>query len=140
MLASACKSGEVRVWDPETGKQKGKTLVGHKQWITWLVWEPLHLNPQCRKLASSSKDGDVRIWDVMLGACLINLSGHTQGVMCIRWGGTGLIYSASQVTIQYLTHILLFLTDMRTIKIFQSIKEILRNYCSQKSEGTLQWS
>jgi len=96
MLASACKSGEVRVWDPETGKQKGKTLVGHKQWITWLVWEPLHLNPQCRKLASSSKDGDVRIWDVMLGACLINLSGHTQGVMCIRWGGTGLIYSASQ--------------------------------------------
>jgi len=99
MLASACKSGEVRVWDPETGKQKGKPFVGHKQWITWLAWEPLHLNPQCRKIASSSKDGDVRIWDVMLGTCLITLSGHTHGVMCIRWGGTGLIYSASQVTI-----------------------------------------
>jgi len=96
MLASACKSGEVRIWDPETGVQKGKPLLGHKQWITWLAWEPLHLNPLCRKVASSSKDGDVRIWDVMLGTCLITLSGHLQGVMCIRWGGTGLIYSASQ--------------------------------------------
>jgi ribosome assembly protein 4 len=96
-LASACKSGEIRLWDAATGTQKGKPLVGHKQWVTWLVWEPFHLNPQCRKLASSSKDGDVRIWDVVLGTCLINLAGHQQGVSCIRWGGTGLIYSASQV-------------------------------------------
>ena len=96
-LASACKKGEVCIWDPETGKQKGKTLVGHKQWVTSLAWEPLHLNPSCRKLASSSKDGDVRIWDVVIGNCLINLAGHQQGVSCIRWGGQGLIYSASQV-------------------------------------------
>lgn len=97
-LASACKKGEVCIWDPETGKQKGKPLLGHKQWVTSLAWEPLHLNPSCRKLASSSKDGDVRIWDVIIGNCLINLAGHQQGVSCIRWGGQGLIYSASQVS------------------------------------------
>lgn len=95
-LASACKTGEIRLWDSATGTQKGKPLVGHKQWVTWLVWEPFHLNPHCRKLASSSKDGDIRIWDVVIGTCLINLAGHQQGVSCIRWGGTGLIYSASQ--------------------------------------------
>lgn len=100
-LASASKSGDIRLWDPETGKQKGKPLVGHKQWVTWLAWEPLHLNADCRKLASSSKDGDVRIWDVILGSCLINLAGHQQGVSCIRWGGSGLIYSASQVEFSF---------------------------------------
>lgn len=96
-LASACKSGEIRVWEAESGKQTGRSLAGHKKWVTCLAWQPLHLDPHCRKLASSSKDGDVRIWDTLLGSCLICLSGHQQGVSCIRWGGTGLIYSASQV-------------------------------------------
>ena len=99
LLASACKNGEIRIWEADSGKQKGKQLVGHKQWVTCLAWEPLHLNPQCRKLASSSKDGDVRIWDIIMGTCLINLAGHQQGVSSIRWGGTGLIYSGSQVNV-----------------------------------------
>lgn len=50
-----------------------------------------------RKIASSSKDGDIRIWDTWTGVCLMNLAGHKQGVSCIRFGGMGLIYSASQV-------------------------------------------
>jgi len=28
--------------------------------------------------------------------CLLTLSGHKQSVTCLRWGGTGLIYSGSQ--------------------------------------------
>ena len=43
------------IWDPKTGKQIGRTLSGHKQWITWLAWEPFHLNAECRRLASASK-------------------------------------------------------------------------------------
>lgn len=35
-------SAQIRIWDPVTGKQLGKTLKGHLQWITWLCWEPLH--------------------------------------------------------------------------------------------------
>jgi len=95
-LASGCKNSEIRLWDPETGNQVGRTLSGHKQWITWLAWEPIHRNAECRRLASSSKDGSVRIWDVVLGKMLMSLSGHLQGVTCIRWGGEGLIYSSSQ--------------------------------------------
>ncbi|XP_057295137.1 notchless protein homolog 1-like [Hydractinia symbiolongicarpus] len=95
-LASGCKNAEIRIWDPETGNQLGKPLTGHKQWITWLTWEPLHRNIECRRLASASKDGTIRIWDVILGKTLITLSSHLQSVPCIRWGGEGLIYSASQ--------------------------------------------
>ncbi|KAG8230807.1 hypothetical protein J437_LFUL010587 [Ladona fulva] len=95
-LASGCKSGHILLWDPNSGEQKGKQLVGHKQWITSLSWEPFHKNPDCRHLASSSKDGDVRIWDTLLGQCLRVLSGHVQGATCVRWGGSGLLYSASQ--------------------------------------------
>jgi len=95
-LASGCKSGAIWMWDPTTGNQIGKTLMGHKQFITWLQWEPLHRNPACRRLASASKDGTIRIWDTVLGQTLIHMSGHLQSVTCLRWGGTGLLYTASQ--------------------------------------------
>jgi len=95
-LASGCKKSEIRIWDPETGQQLGKTLTGHKQWITCLQWEPFHRNTECRRLASSSKDGSIRIWDTVLCKSLIILTSHLQSVTCIRWGGEGLIYSSSQ--------------------------------------------
>ncbi|XP_065830638.1 notchless protein homolog 1-like isoform X3 [Oscarella lobularis] len=94
-LASGCKNSQIRVWDPVTGKQTGKALSGHKQWITWLAWEPLH-SPECRHLASASKDGTIRIWDVTLGSTVRTLSGHTMSVTCVKWGGEGLLYSSSQ--------------------------------------------
>lgn len=27
------RSGEIRVWDPKTGIQKGQPLRGHKKWV-----------------------------------------------------------------------------------------------------------
>ncbi|XP_017781834.1 PREDICTED: notchless protein homolog 1 [Nicrophorus vespilloides] len=95
-LASGCKNGKIMIWDPQTGKQLGKVLSGHKQWITALSWEPYHQNSDCRYLASSSKDGDIRIWDVILGSTVRVLSGHSACVTVVRWGGSNLIYSASQ--------------------------------------------
>lgn len=53
-------------------------------------------NPECRYLASSSKDGSVRIWDSVLGRCEKILTGHTQSVTCVKWGGDGLLYTSSQ--------------------------------------------
>merc|ERR1719232_1080874 len=44
LLASGDKAGQVMVWCPRSGKQKGRSLIGHKQWITSLAWEPLHLS------------------------------------------------------------------------------------------------
>lgn len=95
-LASGCKNSQICIWDPATGLQMGKTLTGHTKWITWLSWKPLHLDPESRFLASSSKDGTVRIWDVLLSSCNIILSSHLQSVTCVKWGGTNLLYTASQ--------------------------------------------
>jgi len=97
-LVSGDKSGNIICWDPFTGKQKGRTMTGHKQWITSLSWEPLHLSNQgvSRRLVSGSKDGDVRVWDVVLAQCIRSLTSHTASVTSVRWGGSGLIYSASQ--------------------------------------------
>lgn len=53
-------------------------------------------NPECRYLASASKDGSVRIWDTLMGRCDKILTGHTQSVTCVKWGGDGLLYSSSQ--------------------------------------------
>lgn len=53
-------------------------------------------NPECRYLASSSKDGSIRVWDAVLGRCEKILTGHTQSVTCVKWGGDGLLYTSSQ--------------------------------------------
>ncbi|XP_014367190.2 notchless protein homolog 1 [Papilio machaon] len=95
-LASACKQGKLMLWDSETGNQIGKTMMGHKQWITALAWEPYMKNPECRKLASSSKDGDVRIWDTVTCLTILSLTGHSKAVTSVKWGGNGLIYTSSQ--------------------------------------------
>lgn len=49
-----------------------------------------------RLLASSSKDGDVKIWDTVLSTTVLTISGHIKCVTVVKWGGNGLIYTASQ--------------------------------------------
>ncbi|XP_023707868.1 notchless protein homolog 1 [Cryptotermes secundus] len=95
-VASGCKNGHIIVWDPDTGLQVGRTMLGHKKWVTALSWEPYHSNPECRRVASGSKDGDIRIWDVVLGQTLLTLAGHSKAVTCVKWGGSGLLYTSSQ--------------------------------------------
>ncbi|CAH2262853.1 notchless protein homolog 1 [Pararge aegeria] len=119
-LASACKQGRIMLWDPLSGNQIGKTMMGHKQWVTALAWEPYIRNPECRKLASSSKDGDVRIWDTVTGHTILSLTGHSKAVTCVKWGGTGLIYTSSQD---------------RTIKVWRSEDGIL----CRTLEGHAHW-
>lgn len=41
-LASADKNGSIFVWDTTTGQQLGNALLGHKLWVNYIVWEPLH--------------------------------------------------------------------------------------------------
>ncbi|RCN31829.1 NLE domain protein [Ancylostoma caninum] len=95
-IASACKNGQIMIWDSATGAQIGKTLSRHKQWITYLAWQPMHKDPKCRLLASAGKDANIHIWDTVQGTVVRSLSGHTACVTSIRWGGEGLIYSGSQ--------------------------------------------
>ena len=74
----------------------GKPLVGHKDYITSLSWEPFHKNSECRYLASSSKDKTVKIWDTVTSICLKTFNGHTEMVTKVIWGGEDLLYSSSR--------------------------------------------
>ncbi|KAI9239458.1 hypothetical protein MVEG_00724 [Podila verticillata NRRL 6337] len=94
-LASSGMDGLVIIWEPKTGKQHA-VLKGHSKWVSALAWEPLHLNASCRRLASSSSDGTVRVWDVVKKQLEFSMAQHTAPVMCVKWAGDGLIYSASR--------------------------------------------
>ncbi|KAL6070688.1 NLE domain-containing protein [Balamuthia mandrillaris] len=99
MLASGGMDKEIRLWNPATGKRAGgrKPLRRHTQWINSLCWEPLHATSgSSERLASGSKDGTVRIWDAKRGVLLYSISSHSMAVTCVKWGGQGLLYSASQ--------------------------------------------
>ena len=47
-LASGDKGGTIALWDPEKGSQVGRTLTGHKQFITGIAWQPMHLTKDGR--------------------------------------------------------------------------------------------
>ncbi|KAF2740510.1 F-box/WD repeat-containing protein pof1 [Polyplosphaeria fusca] len=96
LLASGGYDNDVRIWESDTGKQVGGPLKGHTNFITSLSWEPYHLQePNRPRVASSSKDSTVRIWDAMSGRIDFALSGHKGNVTCVKWGGTGKIYTSS---------------------------------------------
>lgn len=42
-LASGGHDGQVRLWDPKSGKALGEAMRGHTKWVTSLAWEPVHL-------------------------------------------------------------------------------------------------
>jgi len=96
VFASADRSGEIRLWDPSTGSQIGQPLRGHSKWVTCIVFEPLHLNGQITRFATSSKDHTTKIWNIRTSQCIATICGHSDSVESIRWGGTGLLYSASR--------------------------------------------
>jgi len=95
-FASADYTGEIRLWDPATGKQAGSVLRGHKKWVTAMSWEPLHRNPACERLVSASKDCTIKIFNARTGSCEVSMSGHSDSVESVKWGGVGLIYSGSR--------------------------------------------
>lgn len=97
LLATGSMDNTLRLWNPKTGEGLGGPLKGHSKWITSLAWEPFHAQAQGKpRLASASKDLTVRVWDLPLRRVDMILSGHKGSVTCVRWGGIGRIYTASQ--------------------------------------------
>ncbi|KAK5988465.1 Ribosome assembly protein 4 [Cladobotryum mycophilum] len=96
ILATGSMDKTVRLWDPETGKAiNSGALTGHTKRVSNVAWEPYHLWENGPRLASASKDGTVRVWSTNTGQTELVLSGHKGNISCVRWGGSGFIYSAS---------------------------------------------
>jgi len=95
-LASGSMDKEIRIWNPITGEECGPSLRGHTKYVTCISWEPLHKNIKCEHLCSASHDGDIRIWNVKSLTCVKILTGHTDEITKVIWGGEGLIFSASK--------------------------------------------
>jgi ribosome assembly protein 4 len=94
---SADRSGEIRVWDPVTGQPRGRgILTGHSKYVTSLSFEPYHVNPESSRVASGSKDSTIKIWNILTGQCERTISGHTDSIESVKWGGSGLLYTASR--------------------------------------------
>ncbi|KAK4183125.1 WD40-repeat-containing domain protein [Podospora australis] len=109
-LATSSMDGTVRIWDPETGKPISE-FKGHAKWVLDVAWEPYHLwREGTPRLVSCSKDGTARIWVVNTGRTEHVLSGHKSSVSCVRWGGTGQIYTGSHD---------------RTVRVWDAIKGTL---------------
>lgn len=97
MIATGSMDNTVRLWDPKTGEAVGNPMKGHTKWVNSLAWEPYHLqSPGHPRLASASKDATVRIWDAVSIRIEFALTGHKDSVSCVRWGGTGHIYTSSR--------------------------------------------
>ncbi|BHF66259.1 Notchless protein 1 [Sparganum proliferum] len=111
-LASGCQGGYIYLWRQTGGPSDGWTVEpsspliqpslartpanSKSRWIRSLVWRPFHLDVECRYLAAAYQEASIIIWDTVMGKPHRILSGHEKPVTCLRWGGTDLIYSASQ--------------------------------------------
>jgi ribosome assembly protein 4 len=93
-------SHHAQVWDPATGLEKTPPLNAHRQWISWIAWEPLHSSatPDSRRFASASKDATVKLWDFRAAGKkqVMSFGQHSKGVTCVKWGGEGLLYTAGK--------------------------------------------
>jgi len=96
-FASGDKRGYLMLWDPTKGTALG-TIKAHSKWITGMAWEPMHSSTdgKCERLITSSKDSLAKIWNVRTKRCEVTLSGHLDSIESVKWGGEGLIYTASR--------------------------------------------
>uniref|UniRef100_A0A5K3FYK8 WD_REPEATS_REGION domain-containing protein n=1 Tax=Mesocestoides corti TaxID=53468 RepID=A0A5K3FYK8_MESCO len=109
-LASGCQGGLICLWrqndvgnwvldspSPLIQPTLARTPANSKtRWVRSIVWRPFHLDIDCRLLAAAYQETSIVLWDTLTGKPHRILSGHERPVTSLRWGGTDLIYSASQ--------------------------------------------
>lgn len=99
LLGSGAHDGSLVIWKLSHSKSPHLLLKGHSASITQISWQPLHLataNLTTCLLASASKDKTVRIWNPITGVCLQVLSQHSEFISCVRWSGSGVLYTGSR--------------------------------------------
>ena len=86
LLAAGDGDGTVRIWDPQTGKQRA-ILNGHRGEVNGLC--PVTVAGH-QLLASASDDGTVRIWNPETEACLLTVPTH-HAAFAVEWVGEALV-------------------------------------------------
>jgi ribosome assembly protein 4 len=104
-LASGSKDGGLLLWTQTGGYTQwtmhtpgGAAAKPHTNYLSHIAWEPQHRNPQCSRFVSASKDAQLKLWSLVgnTPTLQVSLNGHESCVTCVKWGGSGLIYSSSQ--------------------------------------------
>ncbi|TFK66196.1 WD40 repeat-like protein [Pluteus cervinus] len=80
-VVSGSNDKTVRIWDVETGQQKGTELTGHTHYVTSVAF-----SSDSRYVVSGSQDNTVRIWDVETGKQKgTEFKGHTKWVESVAF-------------------------------------------------------
>jgi WD40 repeat protein len=58
LLATGGGSGEIKLWNAETGKRDGASLTAVAGWVTGMQFDPTG------RLLAATGDGTIRVWDV----------------------------------------------------------------------------
>jgi uncharacterized protein YjbI with pentapeptide repeats len=83
VLASGHESGNVRLWDLESGREI-RRFEGHGNSVQSVAFSP---NGKC--LASGSGDNTVRLWDLGSDRALRTLEGHRKAVQSVAFSPNG---------------------------------------------------
>jgi WD40 repeat protein len=84
-LACGLESGEVRLWDVATGRERAR-LPGHGGRVRWISFHPDGLS---LAVAGAFPDHVVHIWDLVTRTRKFRLSGHDGEVLSGGWRGDG---------------------------------------------------
>ena len=95
LVASAGKSGAIRVWDPKTGNTI-HVFRGHVKPVSSLALVNFDSGYKPPILASGGVDGRVNVWDLKTGKHLNEISGHQENVYAVAWVGNNALLSAEQ--------------------------------------------
>ncbi|MEM6450028.1 MAG: NB-ARC domain-containing protein [Cyanobacteria bacterium P01_D01_bin.105] len=76
-------SGEILVWDKETGDRTTTLPFHHGR-----IWS-LAVDLEHARIASASDDHSIRLWDAKTGQCLTTLTGHNNWVRSIAFSRHG---------------------------------------------------
>ncbi|EIW85763.1 WD40 repeat-like protein [Coniophora puteana RWD-64-598 SS2] len=88
-IASASKDG-ICLWSPESGRQLGKSLDGHTDWI-----QDIAFSPDGRHLVSGSNDTTVCVWDLVTYELALDpLEGHTCSVWAVGYSPNGTLIAS----------------------------------------------
>jgi len=78
------RGGEVRVWDPATGRHLYGFTNVHSDAVLALAW-----SPDGSRLATGGADRFARVIDVADGRIVASLEGHTGHVLAVSWRADG---------------------------------------------------